>query len=195
MVHAQMKHRIQWGLEIEEFSLSIHDACHNSTLTCIKQKGRMERMYQAKWIPWWLHIPCGLDISLACWIEHYVPKQCSSMPADKFESLQQSSEPRRAYKLSKDSACRSQFCSVSDSAEMSDLGAKTHSSTFIQVKISIILSSICITCSQLMHCRVFNQNTLFSPTGLNSITNILTKLQAEWFGVQFLVSAGDNYLF
>lgn len=52
-----------------------------------------------------------------------------------------------------------------------------------------------INCSQLMHCRVLNQNLLLSPTRLNSITNIVTTLQAGWFGVQFLVRAGDNCLF
>jgi hypothetical protein len=122
--------------------MSICDACYtcNSLLTCIKQTGQMERMYQAKWIPWWLHIPCGLDISLACWSEHCVAEQCNSMPADTFESLQQSSEPQLANKLSMDSACRSPFWSGSDSAEMSDLGEKTQSSIFIP--ISILLSSI-----------------------------------------------------
>ena len=52
-----------------------------------------------------------------------------------------------------------------------------------------------ITCSQLTHCRLFNQNLLLSPTELNGITNIVTKLQAGQFGVQFLVRAGDNCLF
>lgn len=141
MVHAQIKHRIQLALQIGEFSMSIHDACHtsNSLLTCLKQKGRMERMYQAKWIPWWLHIPCGLDISLACWNEHYVAEQCSSIPTGTFESQQRSSEPQLANRLSMDSACRSPFWSVSDSAEMSDLGAKTHSSILCKFNCNNII--------------------------------------------------------